>query len=76
MLAASTSTATFKSLFEMANMDGDDQTAPPAANRIQNGKGPDIERFKNEIVQLYWNEDRELPEVMKIMETKHNFNAK
>ncbi|KAK3901056.1 Clr5 domain-containing protein [Staphylotrichum tortipilum] len=42
---------------------------------VQPARDEDWEPVKEAIIQLYWTEKRELREVMKIMEARHNFYA-
>ncbi|KXX77024.1 Metacaspase-1B [Madurella mycetomatis] len=58
-----------------ADADGDRPTALPAENGRWASTDADWEGVKDAIVQLYWEEDRCLPEVMGIMATRHNFHA-
>ncbi|KAK3304971.1 Clr5 domain-containing protein [Chaetomium strumarium] len=44
--------------------------------RIQQASDEDWETVREVITQLYWTEKRGLPEVMEIMEARHNFRAK
>ncbi|KAK3322874.1 Clr5 domain-containing protein [Apodospora peruviana] len=48
-----------------------DKTQP----RIEPRRDADWEQFKDVLVQLYWEEDKELPEVMEMMAATHNFHA-
>ncbi len=43
--------------------------------RVQPARDEDWELVRDAIAQLYWTEKRELREVMKIMEARHNFYA-
>jgi hypothetical protein len=43
--------------------------------RVQPARDEDWEPVREAITQLYWIEKRELREVMKVMEARHNFYA-
>jgi len=57
--------------------DGPRSTAPP----VENGPGrwtsteADWEGVKDAVVELYWEQDKSLPEVMEAMATGRNFHA-
>lgn len=49
--------------------------AQPAPRRIRPSKDEDWEPFKEEITQIYWNDDKTLHDVMGIMAVRHGFYA-
>ncbi len=53
----------------------DRPNAPPAENGRWSSTDADWEGVKDAIVELYWEQDKCLPEVMEAMATGHNFHA-
>lgn len=49
--------------------------APEATGQRRYATDPEWDDRKDEIIRLYWNEDRTLAEVMKLLQETHGFNA-
>lgn len=50
-----------------------DETSIPKRPKVADFR--DVDARRDIITKLYWDEDHDLPEVMKVMESQHDFKA-